>query len=665
MRIKNTLILVILLFSIIPMIFISVLGENNIKKVEKLSVIRTIETSTNQQNSVIDNFFNKCESNSNRLKSACNFENLIKLNTEFSIKRISKNEYEKQKNEYVNDLNAALSFDRNIDNIIVLDNNNNFITSTKQFDNNLLSRFFVEKSVSFNGNYSEFFIPNKTVNDFPSFAYLSIIKGSNGDVGKLVIIYNLQSIQNSLKNVNLYDNMSTFICDFKGNVFEFPFTSITNYSQMSKYSKINNLIKSTINDNSNQLKSVAFKTNNADNIAYAKHLSALNGTLVSVTDLTAIGAKAISKSVVMPLAYILIIIIIVVLCIIYVNQFTKPITYIMLALKNKQQGDKFAEFSVNCNNEFADMNNAFNEMIEDLSEKEKTYRTVIEMNDNIIFEYSINDDIVRYSNNFKKFFSYRAKNEKYENSFIVNCQLHLDDISQYENFIKNAFTKKSSIQGEFRFKTIYGDYMWFFIKATLLYDNKEKPYKIIGAMVDIDNAKKSKLKLLQRAEYDALTKLFNRETFEKQLANEYSLSRMRKQSYAVLFIDIDDFKHYNDAYGHACGDEVLKFIGSTIKKSIESRGFAGRYGGDEFVICICAQDKDEDIFDYCKELISALKDGFLSKVVVKNISINCSIGISFFSENGNNLETIVDEADEAMYKVKKHGKSNFAVYNKI
>ena len=178
-------------------------------------------------------------------------------------------------------------------------------------------------------------------------------------------------------------------------------------------------------------------------------------------------------------------------------------------------------------------------------------------------------------------------------------------------------------------------------------------------MVDIDRAKKSEQQLTERASYDALTELFNRETVESQIDNEISLSEARKSEMAVLFIDVDDFKHFNDNYSHATGDQVLKFVAGTIKGVVGEYGFAGRYGGDEFIACIRnAELNDPSVA--AQQIIERLDKGFDTDAG-ERLTVSVSIGIAVIKDDYNTrVEYLIGKADDAMYSVKKSGKSNFA-----
>ena len=200
------------------------------------------------------------------------------------------------------------------------------------------------------------------------------------------------------------------------------------------------------------------------------------------------------------------------------------------------------------------------------------------------------------------------------------------------------------------------------MRTATLKDNDGKPVKVVGVMVDIDRGKKSEQQLTERASYDALTELYNRETIENQIDNEISLSEMRKSEMAVLFIDVDDFKHYNDNYSHATGDQVLKFLAKTIKTEVEGIGFGGRYGGDEFIVLLRdAETNDPALF--AQRIIAKLNEGFDADIG-EHLTVSVSIGIALIKDNYNTrVEYLIGKADDAMYSVKKSGKSNYAFIN--
>ena len=262
---------------------------------------------------------------------------------------------------------------------------------------------------------------------------------------------------------------------------------------------------------------------------------------------------------------------------------TRPLKVIEETLVKIRRGDHEARISTVSNNEYGQISRAFNNLVDEIVVSEDRYRTIIEMSDNIIFEWNFKTNEVFFSNNFNQKFSYRAPSDHFGDSFLLKAKLHPEDADRYRDDLDKLEKGKNFERNEYRMKNIYGDFIWVLMRTATLHDKDGKPLKVVGVMVDIDRAKKSEQQLTERASYDALTELYNRETIESQIDNEIALSAARKSEMAVLFIDVDDFKHYNDNYSHATGDQVLKFVAKTIKGVVADFGFAGRYGGDEFI----------------------------------------------------------------------------------
>lgn len=304
------------------------------------------------------------------------------------------------------------------------------------------------------------------------------------------------------------------------------------------------------------------------------------------------------------------------------------------------------------------MSRAFNNLLDEIVVSEDRYRTITEMSDNIIFEWNFKTNEVFFTNNFNKKFSYRAPSDHFGDSFLLKAKLHEDDAERYKEDLEKLSHGEEFKHNEYRMKNIYGDYIWVLIRTATLRDKEGNPQKVVGVMLDIDRAKKSEQQLTARASFDALTELYNRETIESQIDNEINLSEARKSEMAVLFIDVDDFKHYNDQYSHATGDQVLKFVARTIKGVVSEFGFAGRYGGDEFIACV----RNAEINDptrVAQDIISRLDEGF--ECDGSHLTVSVSIGISVIKDDYNTrVEYIIGKADDAMYSVKKNGKSNYA-----
>ena len=378
-----------------------------------------------------------------------------------------------------------------------------------------------------------------------------------------------------------------------------------------------------------------------------------------VTYQEAIKAKSTANSAVSTVRTISIVMLVLcfVAAVILIITVTKPFYKIQETLLKISRGDHEARVEIMSHNEYGDIARVFNDIVDNIIVSESRYRTIIEMSDNIIFEWNLDTKQVNFSNNFNKKFSYRAPSEHFADSFLIKCKVHPEDAERYTSDLQKLEKGENFKHNEYRIKNIYGDYIWVLIRTSSILDAEGKTVKIVGVIVDIDRAKKSENILTARASFDSLTNVFNRETIEVAINNEIELIAARKSEFAILFVDIDDFKFYNDQYSHATGDQVLRFTATTIKNAVGDKGMVGRYGGDEFIVCIKEADANDPAI-VAEQILNTLKEGFDSDSG-DHLTVNVSIGISVIRDNSKRVEEIIGQADDAMYKIKKSGKSNF------
>ena len=172
---------------------------------------------------------------------------------------------------------------------------------------------------------------------------------------------------------------------------------------------------------------------------------------------------------------------------------------------------------------------------------------------------------------------------------------------------------------------------------------------------------RKEMQLSERASFDFLSQLYNRSTFIRMLTSE--LDRRGPNRIAIMFIDVDDFKFINDRYGHTVGDEVIRYVADTIRTKVDDRGgFAGRFGGDEFVLCFTNQDDIANAEQIAMDIIDELYVGYTTTTDGRLINVRASIGISYCPEHTTDVNDLLSFSDTAMYFVKKNGKTNYHVY---
>lgn len=188
--------------------------------------------------------------------------------------------------------------------------------------------------------------------------------------------------------------------------------------------------------------------------------------------------------------------------------------------------------------------------------------------------------------------------------------------------------------------------------------------EIVGAVeVFFDNSYVESLNeqianLKEAAMLDELTKLSNRRFVELSIQAKILETQRYNRKYALLFIDLDNFKDINDTYGHAVGDKVLKMIATTLRGSVRYFDIVGRLGGDEFVIIVELKSKD-DLQRLAEKLINLIRASYIAEKGEK-IHINASIG-GYIISAGDTIETALNKADMLMYESKKKGKGVFTI----
>lgn len=170
--------------------------------------------------------------------------------------------------------------------------------------------------------------------------------------------------------------------------------------------------------------------------------------------------------------------------------------------------------------------------------------------------------------------------------------------------------------------------------------------------------------LEKEAGKDHLTQLKNKRAFEEELEKQISEAERYKQQFSLAMIDIDDFKQFNDIYGHLVGDEVLRFVAKIIKDSIRKEDDAYRYGGEEMAVIFPLTNKEGAIrgAEHIRRQIYSNSSKKMREIndkvgVEQRMFISVSMGVSTCPEDGEDKETMINEADQALYKSKKEGKN--------
>lgn len=189
-----------------------------------------------------------------------------------------------------------------------------------------------------------------------------------------------------------------------------------------------------------------------------------------------------------------------------------------------------------------------------------------------------------------------------------------------------------------------------------------KPSHYVATLTDITERKEAEEKIRQLAFYDPLTHLPNRRLLLERLRHSIEVNRREGKFLALLMLDLDRFKAVNDNLGHAAGDELLQQVANRITVRLREVDVVARLGGDEFVVLLNDIMRPEDAARIAEEIVIDLSKPF-QLVLSDNVRIGASIGISLYPQHGTDSETLMANADTALYQAKERGRGCYAYFS--
>lgn len=315
-----------------------------------------------------------------------------------------------------------------------------------------------------------------------------------------------------------------------------------------------------------------------------------------------------------------------------------------LEVRFKVNSGRYRKFYVNIRNysddqcmmEVVDIARACN-LHGDFSFDEKKISSFFELKGMVLFEYNLSGDnlsVFKYTSGEKE---------------------PLDKNSSYDELLKKLGSSlRDFVESGSSFKyvdVIKTDAGTYSVEGVLMLKDTEK-YCVFGDITPYDAATRP-LENDSR-NYDSSTGLFNK-PYSLSLAKE-ALGTHNKVS--LVMIDIDDFKSINDSYGHLFGDEVIRKFALIIRDASMHCGFAGRFGGDEYFMCLYDIENEQEL----RAVIQGIFYKFKTSFPDKDHLFSCSVGISEYPRNGRDFETLMKKADKGLYIAKYKGKNRYIIY---
>jgi len=298
----------------------------------------------------------------------------------------------------------------------------------------------------------------------------------------------------------------------------------------------------------------------------------------------------------------------------------------------------------------------------DLKESLDRLKLIIQASGATTWEWNIHDNSFSCTGTIEGQLARKIKEITCYDHFID--MLHGDDKSHVEQSFSNHLVSGTPIDLECRFLNKQGKYRWFHMVGQKAINRGNNTARMVGSFVDIHDRWESEKTIKKMAHFDTLTNIPNRSFFNKFINDTIATAQLNKAFFALLLIDLNDFKIINDRYGHQIGDALLVNVATVLKSHIKGYDQVARIGGDEFALVLNNIPANGQLDNLCNMLINAC--GTPVDIAGNKLSSNLSIGIARYPKDGESAERLLRCADMAMYAAKqsKVSGSTFANYHR-
>ncbi len=256
-------------------------------------------------------------------------------------------------------------------------------------------------------------------------------------------------------------------------------------------------------------------------------------------------------------------------------------------------------------------------------------------------------------------------------------RVHPDDVEGLKGHLRQL-PRLGELTCEYRFRRADGEYRWITDQMKLVHRGDGEAVEVVGCCLDISERRQAEEKIRYLAFFDGLTGLPNRAFMRELLDRALANARRYNRSVAVLFLDIDSFKRINDTLGHDAGDALLREVADRLQACVRAADqvsrpseeaaappgaqAVSRLGGDEFVVILTESASASAAGQAAARIAESLSVPV--KLVHDNVTVSASIGISVFPDDGADAETILKNADAAMYHAKEQGRNRYQFFTR-
>lgn len=345
------------------------------------------------------------------------------------------------------------------------------------------------------------------------------------------------------------------------------------------------------------------------------------------------------------------------------RRFTQPLNFLTGFLDRYKQGETlhFDKSSISKGGiELMALGEAFEKMINERAEFESGLQRAAIVFDNTLEGIFITDSkntIMSTNQAFTDITGYSKKEAVGNTPRMMKSNHHTQQF--YEEFW-SSLMERGAWQGEIWNRRKDGEIFPARQTVTAVKDNTGNISHYVSVFSDITEKKMNEEHIQHLAHHDALTDLPNRLLFNERLGQAIKHASRNNKSVALLFLDLDRFKNINDSLGHPAGDDILQQISQRLLKQVRREDTVARLGGDEFTILLDSIECEQDAVIVAQKILDAFAAPF--PVTGHQLSLTVSIGIGLYPRDGGNVDTLLRNADAAMYQAKEQGKNNYQFY---
>jgi diguanylate cyclase (GGDEF)-like protein/PAS domain S-box-containing protein len=289
------------------------------------------------------------------------------------------------------------------------------------------------------------------------------------------------------------------------------------------------------------------------------------------------------------------------------------------------------------------------------------------------WDWDVSEDRWSFSDEVCRIFGFGLEDRPAKREFMAKV-IHPEDRDQVLQLFQAALRGEEKYEIEYRLLLPDGTLRVVAEQAEVSFDGRGRPRQVEGTLQDLTERRQVEARIRYLAYYDGLTGLPNRRMMSEHVAQGLRQARRNKRPLALLFLDLDNFKSINDSLGHSWGDKLLRQVAERLSQCVRASDLVSRpgvqtltqpvfrFGGDEFAVLLFNLQKERDAVLVVQRIMSALEAPFV--IEGHELFATASIGIAVSPSDGDDLKTLLRNADAAMYQAKQKGKNTFEFYTK-